>query len=118
MINKGGRPSDYDKKYCELFIKASREGKSVTRFCADIGIAKSTFYLWVKTHDQFSNAFNHGKTYCEAKWEEWLCNNLDNKEVNSALVKLFFTNRFGWSEKIENNTNVTINQEEAIKELE
>jgi hypothetical protein len=117
MTHAGGRPSKYTDEMPALLLGAMKAGKSVVRFCADVGIAKSTFSLWCEKHVEFSIAFEEAKIQCESYWEYWLVNNLANKEVNSALVKLFFANRFGWHDKTESRHDVTVRQEDAIKDL-
>lgn len=97
----GGRPPDYHDGMPDLLIGAMYEGKSVVRFCRDVRISRTTFYDWISRHEDFKNAYEIGKTDCEAYWEEFLVNNLMNKEVNSGLIKLFMANRFGWSDKQE-----------------
>lgn len=114
---KVGRPTDYRDEYPMKLFMAMTEGKSVTRFCSEVNVARKTFYEWVEKHEEFRNAFDAGREKCEAHWEEWLINNLSNKEVNSPLVKLFFANRFGWHDKIESKHDVSVRQEDAIEHL-
>lgn len=106
MVHAGGRPTDYREEYCEKLIEAMYEGKSVERFCRDIRIAKNTFYNWLKKYPELRDAFDLGRNDCEAYWEEWLVNRLESKDVNSNLVKLLMTNRFGWSDKQEHKVEV------------
>ncbi len=115
--NKGGRPTKYNDDFPAKLSKAMYEGKSVARFCRDERINPDTFYEWVKKHEKFTEAFHIGKNDCEAFWEDWLVNNLDNKNANAGLVKMFFTNRFGWSDKKETSNTVVVKHEDAIKEL-
>jgi uridine phosphorylase len=114
-----GRPTSYNNELSEKLLKMMTEGKSVTQFCAETDISKTSFYLWAKEYPVFADAFERGKEKCEAFWETWLHKNFANKEMNSALVKMFFANRFKWTEKVDTNTTVTIvKQEDALKELE
>lgn len=114
---KMGRPTDYNQDMPSKVLSAMSQGKSVIRFCRDVGIASSTFYLWVEKNSEFSSAFELGKNNCEAHWEDWLVGNLENKEVNSTLVKLFFANRFGWHDKQETKHDMTVRQEDSIDHL-
>lgn len=113
-----GQPTKYTDDMPAKLIAAMESGKSATRFARDIRVHKDTLYEWAKVHPEFSDAFKKAKDYCEAHWEEWLVNNLDNKNVNAGLVKLFMTNRFGWTDKKETHVTATIKQEDALKELE
>lgn len=108
MPHPGGRPTLYREEYCDKLIAAMYEGKSVERFCRDIRVCKDTFYEWVKKHTLFADAFKLGRTDCEAYWEEWLVNRLESKDVNSNLVKLFMTNRFGWGDKHDLSAHVAV----------
>lgn len=113
-----GAPTKYTDDMPDKIIAAMESGKSVVRFARDIRVHFDTIYEWAKVHPEFSEAFKKAKSYCEAHWEEWLVNNLENKQVNASLVKLYMTNRFGWADKKESHVVETIKQEDALKELE
>ena len=114
---KMGAPSKYNDAIPALLAEAMHNGLSVERFCRNIRISKDTFYNWLKIHQDLSDAFHMGKNDCEAFWEDWLVNNLDNKNANAGLVKMFFTNRFGWSDKKETSNTVIVKHEDALKDL-
>jgi hypothetical protein len=120
MAHAGGRPTKYHEGMPELLVEAMKRGDSVTQFCADQDISKSTFYEWVREHQEFSHSFDRAAEKCEAYWESWLKNNMGNKNANGVLVKMFFTNRFGWSDKKEQNVSVTMQEEipRAIRQTE
>ena len=67
-----GRPPKYDPAMCEVVVELGAEGKSVAQICADIRIdvAISTFYEWVKTHPDFSEAVTRAKNLSLAWWED------------------------------------------------
>lgn len=65
-----GRPSEYKPIYCDLVIEAMTEGKSLTAFAADIGVARSTIQNWSEAHPEFMVAVNIAKAKCAAWWEE------------------------------------------------
>jgi len=96
-----GRPTLYTDALCERLLTAMRAGLSVVRFCREEQISRKTFYEWVGKHPALSITFDKAKDECEGFWEKWLVENLDNKNVNSALVKLFFANRFNWHDKTD-----------------
>lgn len=97
-----GRPTKYDKKYCDEIIDFMAEGGSVTEFAVEIGVSKSTVYLWADTHPEFSDALTRAQEVGEAYWARQLRTHLMlSKEVNAPLVKLYFANRFGWHDKQE-----------------
>jgi hypothetical protein len=114
----GGQPTKYTADMPDKLIAAMESGKSAVRFAKDVRVHVDTLYEWAKVHPEFSDAFRKARGYCEAHWEEWLVNNLENKNVNSGLVKLFMSNRFGWTEKKESHVTAVVKQEDALKELE
>ena len=116
MAHPGGRPSSYHDKMPELLLASMRAGKSVVKFCSEQDISKSMFYRYVEAHPEFRDAFERGDMHCEAHWEDWLKDNLKNKECNAILIKMFFTNRFGWSDKKEVQQSVEIGVEQKTKE--
>ncbi len=65
-----GRPSKYKETYCDLVIESMSEGKSLTAFAADIGVARDTITEWADVHPEFSAAVKRGKAKCAAWWEE------------------------------------------------
>lgn len=99
MANPVGRPTKYNPEHNELLIEMMSQGKSVVQFCAAIGIARKTFYEWVKLNEEFSNTFIRAKTLCEAHWETELQSMMYDSKVNAPLVKMYFTNRFNWTDK-------------------
>lgn len=107
MAHPGGRPTKYHDGMPQILIDAMQAGKSVTRFCADQDISKPTFYKWVDEIEEFSYAFSRAKEKCESHWEDWLINHLEDKNVNAGLVKMYFTNRFGWADKQEVKQDTT-----------
>ena len=93
-----GRPTKYKPEHDQLLLDMMANGKSVVQFCAAIGIARKTFYEWVKNNSEFSNTFTQAKTMCEAHWETELQSMMYDNKVNAPLVKMYFANRFDWSD--------------------
>lgn len=102
-----GRPSKYDESYCEKSIAFLSKGKSITQLSAHINVCKDTIYEWAKVHPEYSDALMRGRELSQAYWESELVDMMYNKEVNSPLVKLYFANRFGWSDKTETKNDHT-----------
>lgn len=61
-----GRPTDYDKKFCEQVIKLSGQGYSRYEICRELQIAMSTFTKWRDEHEAFSAAVELGDTFYKA----------------------------------------------------
>lgn len=115
---KIGRPTKYKDEYCDKAIKFLAGGKSVTQLSAHIDVCKDTIYEWAKVHQDFSDALIRGKELSQAHWESELVNMMYNKEVNSPLVKLYFANRFGWSDKTESkNENANVESVKSFSDM-
>ena len=97
---KTGRPSKFKPELCDLAISMLAEGASLTEFCAEADITRETMRVWRDTRPEFSDALTRAELLGEAYWQKKLRTELmlDNK-ANAALVKLYFANRFGWSDK-------------------
>lgn len=65
-----GRPSKYQPTYCNLVIEEMAQGKSLTAFAAEIGVARSTIQEWEAEFPEFSVAVKKAKAKCAAWWEE------------------------------------------------
>ena len=85
----------------DALYNAMAEGKSVTQFAAMIGVSRSTVYEWAEHHAAFSDALSRGKEAGQAYWETELQGMMYSREANAPLVKLYFANRFGWTDKQE-----------------
>lgn len=105
--NKGGRPTKYDKSLCQVAIGYLATGKSVTQLSAHIDVGKATIYRWSDEYEEFRDALTRGQELSQAHWEGELCNMMYSKDVNAPLVKLYFANRFKWTDKTETKTDVT-----------
>lgn len=96
-----GRPTKYNDAMPDALFNAMKDGKSITQFAAMVGVSRSTVYEWADHHPAFSDALTRGKEASEAYWETELQSMMYSKEVNAPLVKLYFANRFNWSDKAE-----------------
>lgn len=103
----GGRPTKYDDSFKQVAEDYLSQGKSITQLAKHLNVSKSTIYKWSDENKEFSDALNIGREFSQAHWEDKLEDMMFNKEVNSPLVKLYFANRFGWSDKSESKTDIT-----------
>ena len=69
-MSNAGRPSDYSAQYCEQVVEFGKQGKSLTWMAANIGVAKSTLYLWEQTHPEFSDSLTRARQHAQAWWED------------------------------------------------
>jgi len=113
----GGRPTKYSKKYCKIVIEKMKKGDSVVSCCAELGIVKDTFYNWVKTYPEFSNAYERGMVLAESWWEGIGKMGALGMEVGSGdrkgrvqpgIYAFFMKNRFGWADRVEQVVSATV----------
>jgi hypothetical protein len=112
------RPTKYKKEFCEQLVKFMSGGNSVINFCASIGITKDTFFRWVKEKEAFSDAYKKAFALCETFWENigkrgilgLPITDAEGKEghVNPALFCFYMKNRFHWTDRLEQKTDIKI----------
>ena len=96
----GGRPTKFKPEYLEVVLdKMGNEGKSITQVARDLGVSRQTIYQWVEDVPEFSDVLETAKDWSEAYWEDQFVGFMTSKEVNAPLVKLYYANRFKWSDK-------------------
>lgn len=61
--------STYNPEYCQIAHDVLAGGESMAAVCAEIGIARSTLYLWRDTHPEFALALNSGLQKAQRDWE-------------------------------------------------
>jgi hypothetical protein len=96
-----------------------KKGESVVACCAELNIAKDTFYKWVKEHPEFSDAYKKGMVYAEKWWE-----NIGKKgvlslefkgadgtigRVHPGMYAFFIKNRFHWTDRVEQIITADVN---------
>lgn len=81
---------------------------------------------WIKEEEEFSETIKIGLMLSKAWWlKEGRINLKSIKEPMGVSVTFNYTgwymqmkNRFSWSDKVDNNTNVTISREEQLSDEE
>ena len=100
MTGEIGRPTKYKPEYIEEALSfIGEQGKSVTQFAFHLRVSKSTVYLWAQEHPDFSDALTLAQEWSQACWETKLEDMMVTRDVNAPLVKLYFANRFKWTDK-------------------
>lgn len=94
-----GRPTKYKPEYCQGFIDAMAEGMSITQYAVSIGTTRQTLHSWKSNYPEFLDAYTRGVEIAEAYWEGELQKMMYDNKVNAPLVKLYFANRFNWTDK-------------------
>lgn len=56
-----GRPTKYEPRFCEMVIKAGKQGYSLGAFAGMIGVSRPTIDAWAKEHPEFLGACNVSK---------------------------------------------------------
>src|SRR4051794_40772155 len=64
-----GRPTKYDRRYCDDIVAFCRHGYSITAFAGHIGVARSTIQEWAGAHEEFSAAVKAAKAAAALWWE-------------------------------------------------
>lgn len=92
--NKGGQPTKYNPKYCEMVIELGRAGKSQEQISAEIDVPRSTMASWAQQHEEFSAALTRAKELEADWWETKGQEALENKDFNAAVWKVSMQARF------------------------
>lgn len=108
----GGRPSDYDKKYCNMLIKYMAQGYSYEAFAGLIDVCKQTLYNWEKEHPEFLDAKRRARSKCQAKLEQLGHDLVTGKSKGNASVWIFMMkNMTGWRD------DPVLDEDDAIEDL-
>lgn len=101
MTRGVGRPTSYDPKYCKVAVDALRKGHSVAGVAGKIGVARSTVYLWIDTHPEFSDAVKAGQAAAALWWENKLIEVAGGGDGNVTACIFGLKNRADreWREK-------------------
>jgi hypothetical protein len=112
----GGRPTDYDPKYCQELIDHMKGGLSFESFAALADVNRDTLYEWVKVHPEFSDAKKRGTDLNLIWWERigraamlgHAGKDADGKPIplknfNATLWIFNMKNRHGWRDKQEHD---------------
>tara|TARA_R110000868_G_scaffold398579_1_gene671796 strand:- start:401 stop:913 length:513 start_codon:yes stop_codon:yes gene_type:complete len=104
-----GRPSKFEERFIDEAIDfVGEQGKSVTQLAKHFRVSKSTVYLWAQQNKEFSDALTLARDWSEAYWEDKFVGFMQDNQVNAPLVKLYFANRFRWTDKqVDQKTEFT-----------
>ena len=99
------RPSKYKHEYNEIALDFLSQGKSIVQLSTKLGVHRDTLYEWAERNEEFSDTLEQGKQNSQEHWENKLEEMMFMKDINTPLVKLYFANRFGWSDKQESKVD-------------
>ena len=97
---KMGRPTKYSDKIGELVFSLMDDGLSVVQVARKLNVSRSTIYKWAEDNSDFSDTLTRAREASEAFWEDKFISMMQSRASDSSqsLVKLYFANRFKWSE--------------------
>lgn len=113
-----GRPTKYKESMCDESIKFLAQGKSLVQLAAKLDVHTDTIQEWKSKHEKFSVALKRGIQLSEAHWQDKLTEDMYDTSINSSLYKLYFANRFGWSDKVETkNENSQVDKVKSFSDM-
>jgi hypothetical protein len=96
-----GRPTDYREEHDAQVVEWAKEGWTFAEMASALGVARQTMHNWKKAHPSFLDAYTRAEEEGEAYWLKRMREEMIfDPKVNAPMAKLYFANRFGWSDKI------------------
>lgn len=125
--NKGGRPkedlSSLPKDWYKDVLDLYKEGASDSEIKAMIITWRGSFSndlwdRWLLEEVAFSETIRMGRLLSEAWWNRNGRENLWTREFNYQGWYMQMKNRFGWSDRVENKTDMNVTAKDVkIKDL-
>ena len=85
------------------------QGYSTTALAGHLGVSRSTLYLWMEEHPEFSDAVKEGMAASAIWWEDCLRDNASKGEGNATAAIFGLKNRASddWRDKrdVDHTTN-------------
>lgn len=110
-----GRPTEYKPEYCDFAVSHMRDGASIAELAYLLKISRNCLNEWRHKHPEFEDAVKKGIDDSEGWWMLEGRKNIGNKDFNSTLWYMNMKNRFHWSDRTVQDTNITFTQEEWLK---
>jgi DNA-binding XRE family transcriptional regulator len=95
-----GRPSKYNKAFCEEIISLMGDGLSLTAAAAELGIHRETAYAWEREIPEFSDAIKLARGKRTLKLERDLLRATDGPTVTSRIFALKNACADEWRDKV------------------
>ena len=111
-----GRPSKYEKKYCNMLVDHCARGGHMNDFCTQIGVSQSTVYLWASARNDdgtykypdFVEAKKTAEAFAHRYWSEvgrrGIIGNI--KGFNAAAWIFLMKNKFQWTDRHDVTTEI------------
>jgi hypothetical protein len=110
-----GRPTDYTPELGELILAKMEEGLSLTAAAAELGLVRSTVYLWAEKHPELMDAIKLGQGKRTNFLERRLLRAESGPVVTSSIFALKNSAPDEWREKVTTEHDVTDKAAEALK---
>jgi hypothetical protein len=88
------------------------QGKSITQLARHLRVSKQSIYNWMDKYPEFLDALKMAQEWGQGYWEDRLEDMMTDRSANAPLVKLYFSNRFGWTDRSDEEKKsepITIN---------
>ena len=92
-------------------IELMKNGKSITKVCAEFGITRQTFYNWKDNYPEFKDAVELGVVKSQAWWEDTMQDGAQGKikYFDSRAASFMMASRFDDYKEQPKNPGVTNN---------
>ena len=84
-----GRPTKYDPSYCDTVIRMGAQGITKAGMALELGITKSTLWLWTKEHPEFSNAMKEAEQGMEEHFRDLFQRQAEGECKGSTTAAIF-----------------------------
>lgn len=102
--------SQETKHWTEIVKEAYEEGASDIEVCKLLGYTQARFDKELKENPQFRKFIDYGRTLAYAWWMEKSRSALYNKAFNTQMWAMVMKNRWGWSDKSNDLSEVPTSQ--------
>lgn len=112
----GGRPTKYKAEYCDIAQAVLGAGEGMAAVADEIGVTKSTVYLWAERHVDFSDAIKRGRARGERHHTRVLIGLATGKIKGNITAQIFLMKNMypdDWKDRVEVSTT-----EDQMKKLE
>ena len=112
----GGRPTKYKAEYCDIAQSVLGAGEGMAAVADEIGVTKSTVYLWAERHSAFSDAIKRGRARGERHHTSVLIGLATGNIKGNVTAQIFLMKNMypdDWKDRVEVSTT-----EDQIKKLE
>jgi transposase len=122
----------YKPEYAKMLPDMFANGEDVAEVAVELGISRQTFYVWVRKHPEFKEAYEMGKLRSEAWWCKLGREGSEGaRNIQPAVWVFNMKNKFDWNDKqsheitgrdggpIETSTNINMSKlsDEEIEAL-